>query len=437
LTVRQVEVLRWIGDDCPDGVWRDFTYKTIAYALAARGLVTVDRRRKRWAATLTDEGRFYLAHGQYPSGPRSVGTRSTSEIGSETDTLAEELLAELTSGDGLVTVASPSQGQRARYRRAIHRLIAEHRVPEGFVLRHTGRDHGDLTIRLVGQDDERNKEPPPKIPVSQSNSITSDEVRALANRVRIAVTDSARERALRILQAITDECTTRTWTLGHDPRDDRRFQIRTQEGPFDFTLREELVDRDMPDEDRLTATKYPWQRVPLHVRKVGSGRLTLQLGQYYRTRSWSDRSRWTLEDKLGALFAELETRVAEAAEERHRREDELLRHQQAWDAAALAAQRAYVVDLNRRRLIDQVTRRRQARQVREYADSLEELTGSTGDVATAESIRGWQQFARAQADRIDPLQHVDQLAYLDPASVGPDEFAAFMPEGFNVHHRPT
>ena len=58
LTVRQVEVLQWISEGCPDGVWRDFTYKTTAYALASRGLVTVDRRRKQWSAALTDEGHF-------------------------------------------------------------------------------------------------------------------------------------------------------------------------------------------------------------------------------------------------------------------------------------------------------------------------------------------------------------------------------------------
>jgi hypothetical protein len=66
LTVRQVEALRWLGDGCPDGVWRDFTYKTTNYALAARELATVDRRRNSWSPTLTDAGRLYLAQGRYP-----------------------------------------------------------------------------------------------------------------------------------------------------------------------------------------------------------------------------------------------------------------------------------------------------------------------------------------------------------------------------------
>jgi hypothetical protein len=190
LTARQVEVLQWIGDGCPDGVWRDFTYKTTAYALASRGLVTVDRRRKQWSAILTDEGKFYLVHGHHPSDRDSIGdTHAAFDSGSDTDDLASGLLAELVSAGGQVTVESPSEKQRARYRRAIHRIITEHRIPEGFILRHTGRDHGDLTIRLLREEDNPRPQPPPKIAVPQTPGAVSDEVRALAAQVRMAVTE--------------------------------------------------------------------------------------------------------------------------------------------------------------------------------------------------------------------------------------------------------
>ncbi|MCZ4500957.1 MAG: hypothetical protein JWQ74_3512 [Marmoricola sp.] len=438
LTVRQVEVLQWIGDGCPDGVWRDFTYKTTAYALASRGLVTVDRRRKQWSAALTDVGRFYLAHGHHPSDQDPSGnTHGSSESESETNDLASGLLAELASAGGHVTVVSPSHMQRARYRRAIHRLITEHRIPGGFVLRHTGRDHGDLTIRLLREDDTPRLQPPPKIAVPHTTGAISLEVRAVAAQVRMAVTEPTMERALRILQAIADECATRTWTLQPDPRDDRRFHISTAECSFEFGLREELVDRDMPDEDTLATSKYTWQRVPLHTRKVGSGRLTLQLGQYYRTRSWSDRSRWTLDDKLGALFAELDTRATEAAEQRRQREEELLHRQQVWDAAVLAAQRAYVIDVNRRRVREQVASQRRARESRDYAESMNALIDDCDDPAIAESIRTWQRWTSQEADRIDPLTNPEVLRYVEPDHVTAEEFAPFIAKGMNAHHRPT
>ena len=253
----------------------------------------------------------------------------------------------------------------------------------------------------------------------------------------MAVTAPTIPRARQILQAIANESDKRGWTMNLDPHDDRRFTITTPECSFDLALREELVNAEVPDADTLSAAKYPWQRVPMKIHKVGSGRLTLQLGQYYRARTWSDRTRWRLDDKLGALFVELDNRVAVAAEERRARDADLLRRQQAWDHAAHLAQQDYVGDLNRRRLIDQVTRLRQARDIREYADSLEDSVGSVGDIATATAIREWQQFARAEADRIDPAQHVDQLAYDGPVTVGPDDFTPFMPKGFNAHQRPT
>jgi hypothetical protein len=353
LTVRQVEVLQWIAEGCPDGVWQDFTYKTTALALASRGLVTVDRRRNHWSAALTEAGGFYLQHGRYPTDPTPAG-ESAADTAPGVDSFTADLLHQLVSGAGQVTVESPTQRQRARYRRAIHHLITSHEIPDGYVLRHHGRDQGDLTIRLVRAVDAATTEPALKVDVPHTDAEVSPEVRALVAGMRMAVTEPTMPRAMHILQAIANENTRRGWTLQVDPHDDRRFQITTPECSFDLALREELVDRDVPDDAVLDAAKYSWQRIPLQARKVGSGRLTLQLGQYYRARTWSDRRRWTLDDKLGAFFAELDARVAQATEERHRRDEDLLRRQKAWDAATLDAQRVYIIDLNRRRLQEHV-----------------------------------------------------------------------------------
>lgn len=437
LTVRQVEVLRWIAEDCPNGVWQDFTYKTTAYALAARGLVRVNRRRKQWSASLTDDGRFYLLHGRYPQDIIPDGDVRTAGTTSGTGDLAAELLAQLTAGDGHLTVTSPSERQRAMYRRAIHFLITGHQVPEGFVLRHTGRDRGDLTIRLQPEDEAPRPQPRPTVTVPQSSGAVRDQVRALASRLRLPVTEPTIERALRILQAIADECLARGWSLDCDPEDDRRLWIRAGECSFELSLREKLVDRDVPDEDKLSTSKYPWQRIPLQATKVGSGRLRLELGRYYQSKSWSDQTRWSLDDKLGSLFAELDARVAQVAEERRLREADLLYRQQAWDAAVLAAKEAYVVDLNRRRLRDQVHDHVEARKLREYARSLIDVIDSCHDASTADAIRKWQQWARDEATRVDPVNHVDMLRYVEPDTVAPGDYAPFMPDSINAQGRPT
>lgn len=62
----QLEVLRWIGDGCPDDVYHDWSHRSSARALSNRGLVTVEGHGSKWRAMLTESGTYYLAHGTYP-----------------------------------------------------------------------------------------------------------------------------------------------------------------------------------------------------------------------------------------------------------------------------------------------------------------------------------------------------------------------------------
>lgn len=61
-TERQMAVLQWIADGCPDGVMTEMTYKVSAYALEDRNLVRTQRRRKPWSAEITEAGKHLLTH---------------------------------------------------------------------------------------------------------------------------------------------------------------------------------------------------------------------------------------------------------------------------------------------------------------------------------------------------------------------------------------
>jgi excisionase family DNA binding protein len=67
LNERQLDVLRWIGDGCPDRDWPGHSHKLTARSLAGRGLADVRRKKKVWTATITDTGRYYLKHGKLPA----------------------------------------------------------------------------------------------------------------------------------------------------------------------------------------------------------------------------------------------------------------------------------------------------------------------------------------------------------------------------------
>ena len=106
-----------------------------------------------------------------------------------------------------MSVADPPGPLRAAYRRAISRAITTGLVPAGHRLRHSGRDHGDLVIRLARLDDE----PPPPEPLSEIPVPSSLEgCHAAVAAIRdtpglLKVSDAARVRALLIVQAIAAE----------------------------------------------------------------------------------------------------------------------------------------------------------------------------------------------------------------------------------------
>jgi excisionase family DNA binding protein len=66
LNQRQLDVLRWIGEGCPDRDWPDQSHKLTARSLAGRGLVDVKRKKKIWTATITAAGQCYLERGKPP-----------------------------------------------------------------------------------------------------------------------------------------------------------------------------------------------------------------------------------------------------------------------------------------------------------------------------------------------------------------------------------
>jgi hypothetical protein len=53
LNSRQLDILSWVYEGCPDGRWSDFTYKTVAIALQSRRLVEVSKRGGTWSARIS------------------------------------------------------------------------------------------------------------------------------------------------------------------------------------------------------------------------------------------------------------------------------------------------------------------------------------------------------------------------------------------------
>lgn len=65
LSSTQLEVLTWVEDRCPNGVYEDWTPRIVARALYGRGRALVKGRGAGWNVTLTADGAYYLEHREY------------------------------------------------------------------------------------------------------------------------------------------------------------------------------------------------------------------------------------------------------------------------------------------------------------------------------------------------------------------------------------
>lgn len=452
LSERQVRVLQWVADGCPAEVGADSSFKLTVYALADRGLVRVDRHRHSWSAAVTEGGRHYLETGTYDSQTDEKGAATGSDKGrrvrapSKRDqrsrprfqVSAADLVTELQSNEGTLTVQDPNLEVRSAYRSAISLATTGGVVPEGYVLRYSGRDHGDLLIRLVPHDEAAPvRIPLPAIGIPTNLDGAHDVVRNLRDNHPdlLDVGDSARPKALLILQAIAEECERRGYRFESGVIGKSTFLITVGDDVFSFSMLEEYERRSIPNSEELAAVKYEWQRARSTVQKVRSGRLVIRLNGWYYSASWADRKRWRLEDRLPQLFAHIDQAAKKMAEDRIRAERQRQERRRAWEAALEQAKKDYIADFNHRRLDSQVSDLSRAKELRRYAALIDDRATIMSN-EDARRVHEWAAWTREQADMIDPLQQPGELRFVIPEDIGASEVDSFMPRGMNAWRPP-
>lgn len=441
---KQLEVLRWISEGCPEGRWADHSYKTSAVALQGRGLVVVRRTRGSWWAELTDDGRYYVAHGRYPgarSAPRQGKAREENvarQPAHQPRVEIPDLVERVRRAEGVLRVEDPDPGWRAAYRRAIHTAITTGAVPEGYRLRHTGRDRGDLLVRLVpAEQASARRAPLPSVPIPDSVDEGDELLGQVETAGGLAVSAEQRPRALGIIRGMADEAHARGYGFGSRPDGAAGFCISIGEDSFDFTVWEETDKVDQyPEEEEVAAKKYPWQRVSARRVSVPSGRLVLRLDAGYRPPWWADRKRWRLSDKLAEAFLAVEECAASARQAREQERQARLCRREQWDVAVPEARARYVADLNRTRVAEQARAWRQASDLRGYAAAVQAQAENTGGQDEQHRLGSWAEWARQEADRLDPLRIPEVLGFDSPEQLDPAALDAYMPAGMTVRHPP-
>jgi len=426
LNDRQLAVLRRIGDgDAPVTSAAHELARTV-YALRSRRLVDTPRRDGVWTAVITDAGRFYLQHGRYAdrgaSPTRRPGTSPDpqpvrSAVAAVPDVPGPgELIDKVRAAGGVVRVASPDAVTRAAWRRAIHAAKEKGLVPDGYHLRHRGRDDDDLVVELVGGDhpgrrywaQERQRlaipdtliEPHPVVVVLRREER------------RLAVSSTSRDRALRLIQALVSAAEQDGDTVALPDTDDLPgFCVVVGRWSYRLVMEEEwdTVER-LPDPDAEHDGKvYAWQRVQPVAESAPSGRLRLSLpddpyGHRGRPRRWADRQRWRLDDKLPDILGEIRTRAKVDEDQHAARERAEADRRRQWEQAVAHAKQRFAEDQRVEALTGQLADWQRAAAARAYAQVLRASIAAEPDPERAADVAAWAEWITGYADRIDPTR---------------------------------
>jgi hypothetical protein len=436
LNERQLAVLRRVDDGSDPVSAKIPELATTVYALRNRGLVTTPRRDGVWYAQITEAGRFYLEHGHHPDRPPpSDPARSPSAVGGRTSQpsrrldRASELIEQLTRSHGTLRIEKPSQNTRSEYRRAIAAAKRRGLVPAGSLLLHTGRDDGDLIVRLV-EKDKHDETEWNRIRLLARDELTgADLFTALeVNPKSVDVSETAKPRTVKLVRALVRTAERRGHVVAIS-RKSRQLYVRVRDHQYTFKICEEhdQVPRALPPGDWRLKASYPWQRItPPEYDSVPSGRLKIEfpgLGED-SPRRWVDEGRKKVEGSLQEIFEVLERKADQADEEQQARrrahevwlveyereqaeQDRRDKLRQAeWETVMAKARGLAVEDLRKKSFQNAVAGWAGATEIREFCAALKE-SAMAHDVP---AVQDWLDWATAWADQLDPTLRPAQFA---------------------------
>lgn len=410
LTVAQVELLRWIDDGCPDGVYEGVHHRISVAALQRRGLVEVTGRGPSWSAAITGDGRAYLdkVDGPTPPVPRQANKPVTAQ-----------LIDDVIAAGGVLRV-DHGYGSGVDWQQRVKQAIRHNKVPDGKRLEYSSNWRDDFAeIRLV---DAPEGTTPVLLPVPVPGHVARYHpiVQAVRkDKDRLEVSNAALPRASQLLHALVTEAERRHFTVtipaGHrNPHNHKIEWSAGTDGHLVFTtggsdqalriheegLRVETVYK-RPPFDPANPWDLPRAGTYRRVRddSAATGRLILELVPAYRSdriAQWADRKRWSLDDKLPDVLAEITVRAAEAAHERLEAERRAAARRIAWEAAMDEARERHYQARCAEILDEQIKAWEHAERIRRYCDHLQ----AQGDADPA--AQEWIRWARSHADQVDP-----------------------------------
>lgn len=446
LNERQLHVLNEVagGNDLsdPDAMH----LRQSARALQHRGLLSISKKNGVWRAQLTDAGQFYLDHGHHPDhpdhvtsdvsdAPRKTARKPTSPAAAAKSVTpaqqrsesvvkrAERLIEQLRSEGGILRIQDLDRAARAEYRRIIHAAKQHKLVPARHHLMYSGRDTGDLVIRLAedGKDDETDWN---RIRLSARTTDPGVIVAAIEkDAANFNVTEESVPRAVNLIRELVEEGRRHGLLFAVNKKTKHPkvvLQVGKSRRPVTITEEHDKVPHVPTEKERREMRRNPWHKVPEHD-SVPSGRLRLQIERGWNNHdAWTDTKRSTLEKRVRQIIRDIQVSLAEDEQKRQQQQKEFEEQRAEWEReeaenrarwqAAMDEARVKAVHMLRKDTFGKAFDAwLAARDLRAFCAELEQATTAVSDDAR-DDIAQWIAWGRSTADDIDPITGPSRLA---------------------------
>ncbi|MFK0042421.1 hypothetical protein ACIQTW_21505 [Paenarthrobacter sp. NPDC090517] len=411
LNNRQVKVLRWIRDGCPDGIFtKGYEHRIIARALERRGLVAITGTGPSWKAVATAAGNTW----EEPPREDADGL----PVEAEPDTLIRQVL---NAGGNLVL--PKDSALEKNYEQLVRLSLKSPLRPKGKKLEVvlTGPwNQGPKTIVFTEHFDDYVTASPVPVPgrISRYHPIVKAYV---SNKEWHYVSSEHVSRAARILQAIAAEASKRGMELltAQEATKDSRYAtrshlaLRTTAGVYSVKIKEISgpgTSKTRPRRWDEPKTKPAWVEAR-GWEFVGTGKLELIVNgpeTPYNGAQYRDTKSGTVEDKLPDLIRSLEIYQLRTASKEQKRQREKEERHHRWETAMASAKEQYSEHVRWEHFKENSRTWAAIKQHRSFLDAArvaaESYTGGDSDAILQQLDQAGQTL-----DTIDPLRDLSLI----------------------------
>lgn len=409
LNGKQVEILRWIADGCPDGRYDDgFAHRIVARALEGRGLVAIKGRGASWQAEITAAGTERL---------RALGSPDPEFEESE----ADELWSRVIAAGGSIKV--DIENDQINYEKLIRLSMSSPARPFAKKLLASKMNYWDANVGVVSIVDHFPDRVEPR-PVRMPGAVKTYHpvVQAfLKDKEWQLVSKEQVTRAAHVLQALAAEGENRGLqvldpraAVKHLPAYEQRKVAGTHltlivaEGTYTVKVREipgkgaaKMKPRYWNEPKRLPAWQESrgWEFIP-------TGKLELKVdgpGTAYGGDVYRDAKSRRVEDLLPEVFRSIEIYALMAQRRREEKERAAASRQVRWEEAMKVAKESYREHHRSEALQSQFQYWQRANAMELFIGEMDRAVEAMEDGEGRSRALEWRDWSAAQVVKINPL----------------------------------